>query len=319
MERTRVKEFVVGQPAFFEGEFNKQTKPKSGGGTFESVRLTDNTGTAFANVWSNLPIAPVIESIEDGEYVKAEVVCTGYSQYINVEIKNIEKIERPVELVVDIEALKQELRNVFKSYTDRNLYQLVNNVFNRPDVKEAFFTAPASQMSAYSFDGGLLAHVIRLIRLSETVCSVFNNWNHNMDGFVSKLNIDLLKTACMLHDVGKIHAYKKKGARVDKTSEGELFEDSYLSMKIILEELSKIEIPDEQRFVLEHVIGASKGKQNFGALFIPRSREAMAFHLIESLDVQMANFEFLDRTAGADQEFVQLFQKTMYLGSFDEE
>lgn len=318
MEKTRIKNLEAGKIAFFEGEFNKQMK-QGASGVYAQVRLTDNTGVAFANVWSNLPIAGVVSEIEDGSYVQAEVLCTNYGQYINVDIKSIAQVERPIVTYVDIQALKGELREVLKSIKDQNLNTLVKAVYNRPEVKELFFTSPASTQSAYSFDGGLLAHVVRTIRLCKAVSSVFANWNHNTDNFVSKLNEDLLITACMLHDIGKVVAFNKKGVRVEKTMDGEMFEDSYLTMKIILEELSKINIPEEQKILLEHVIGSSKGKQSYGALFIPRSREAMAFHLIESLDVQMANFEFLERNAGADQEFVQLFQKVMFLGVYDPE
>lgn len=319
MEKTKVKAFTQGSSAIFAGEFNKQTKPTRQGGSYTLVRLTDNTGTAFARIWDNLPIKSKVEEIEDGEYVEAEIKCTEYGEYISVEVVSIEKVERPIETVVDIEGLKSELREAFKSYKDQNLQKLVTAVFSREDVREKFFTAPASQQSGYSFDAGLLAHVIRSIRLSRAVSQVFASWNHNVDNFVTKLNEDLLVTACILHDIGKVRAFDKKGHRIEKTTEGEMFEDSYLSMKIVLEELDKASIPEEQRVVLEHVLGSSKGKQGFGALFIPRSREAMAFHLIESLDVQMANFEFLERNATAEQTFVQLFQKTMFLGSYDEE
>jgi 3'-5' exoribonuclease len=319
MEKVKVKELQQGTTSILVGDFAKQTKPTKTGGSYVLVRLTDNTGTAFARIWDNLPVASDIAELADGEYVEAEVVCTEYGQYISVDIKSIKKIEKPIETVVDIEGLKEELREVFKSFKDENLRTLVNAVFKREDIKELFFTTPASQQSGYSFDGGLLAHVVRTVRLCDAVADVFDNWNHNVDNFVSKLNRDLLKTASMLHDIGKPKAFKKNGHRVEKTIEGELFEDSYISMKIVLEELAKVSIPEEQKVVLEHVLGSSKGKQGYGALFIPRSREALAFHLIESLDVQMANFEFLDRNAGAEQSFVQLFQKVMYLGSYDEE
>jgi 3'-5' exoribonuclease len=316
--KVKVQQLEKGAKAVLVGDFAKQIKSSSNG-EYPLVRITDNTGTAFARVWSNLPIAPIVAELTDGDYVEVEVMCTNIGQFTNIDINKITKVERPIVTVVDIEGLKEELREVFKSFKDENLRNLVTAVFSREDVKELFFTSPASQQSGYSFDGGLLAHVVRTIRLCDAIADVFDNWNHNVDNFVSKLNRDLLKTASMLHDIGKVKAFAKKGHKVEKTIDGELFEDSYITMKIVLEELAKVSIPEEQKVVLEHVLGSSKGKQGYGALFIPRSREALAFHLIESLDVQMSNFEFLDRNAGAEQSFVQLFQKTMFLGSYDEE
>jgi 3'-5' exoribonuclease len=319
MEKVKVKDLEKGKTAIIVGDFSKQIKKTKNGDDYAFVKIADNTGVCFANVWSNLPISSVVSNLNDGDYVQAEVVCTNYGQYINVEIKDIQVIERPVETVVDIEALKEELRTVINQMKDTDLRSLIVSVFNRDDVKEAFFKAPASQQSGYSFEGGLLAHVVRTIRLCKAVANVFSAWEHNTDNFVSKLNEDLLITACVLHDIGKIKAFQRNGHKIEKTVEGELFEDSYLSLKIVLEELQKSSLPEEQKRILEHVLGSSKGKQSYGALFIPRSREAIAFHLIEALDVQMANFEFLDRNAQAEQTFVQLFQKTMFLGIYDEE
>lgn len=319
MEKIKVKNLEPGKTFLVICDFGKQVKPTQNKGNYHLCRLTDNTGTAFARVWNNLPISPEIINLPDGEFVEAEVLCTENGEYINVEIQSIKKIERPIETVVDIEGLKSELREAIRNMKDVNLRNLVLAVLNREDIKDLFLISPASQLSGYSFDGGLIAHVVRTIRLAKAVANVLATWNHNMDNFVSKINEDLLVTACFLHDIGKPKAFKKNGFRVEKSTEGELFEDSYLSMKIVNEELAKIDIPEEQRIVIEHVIGSSKGKQGYGALFIPRSKEAMAFHLIESLDVQMANFEFLERNAGAEQSFVQLFQKTMFLGSYDEE
>ncbi|WCK57659.1 metal-dependent phosphohydrolase (plasmid) [Aneurinibacillus sp. Ricciae_BoGa-3] len=316
--KVKVQDLKDGETAIIVGEFAKQVKNASNG-DYDFVRISDGTAMATQRVWRNLPISPVIAEIENGDYVQAEVVATRNGEFINVDIKSIGKVERPTETYVDIEGLKQELREVLKEMKDKELHALLISLFNRDDIKEGFFKAPATQMSGYSFEGGLLAKTVRLIRLTKAVAHTLAAWNHNIDNFVSKLNVDFLVTASILVNIGKIHAFKFNGHKIEKTQEGELFEDSYLTMKIVLQELDKSSLPEEQKMMLEHVVGSAKGRQNFGALFIPRSREAVAFHLIESLDVQMSNFEYLDRHAGAEQSFMKLFEKTMFLGIFDEE
>jgi len=164
----------------------------------------------------------------------------------------------------------------------------------------------------------LATHVVRLIRLAKAVAGVYSGCDQYLDGRHSKFNVDLLKTACILHDVGKVNTFTKNGYNVEKTDEGKLFEDSYLSMKIVLEEMGKVNLPEYQKMILEHVIGSAKGQQRFGALHIPRSREAMAFHFIDALDVQMANFEHLDRDADVTDMFSMLFEKQVFLGLYEE-
>jgi 3'-5' exoribonuclease len=319
--KTKVENLQQGNRVFLEGEFSKLSKKTKGGkgDPYFVATIKDNSGMASQQVWNNLPLYPVIEGIENGQWVRADVTCAKVGQYINVDIHSIEIIERVVDAVVSIEALQTELREEFKSFRDEDLRKLVTNVFNRPDVKEAFWTAPASQKSGYSHDSGLATHVVRLIRLSKAVANVFNQWNHYLDGRHTKLNEDLLKASCILHDIGKVKTFKKNAFNVDKTDEGKLFEDSYLSMKIVLEELPKVNLPEYQQMMLEHVLGGAKGQRNFGALHIPRSREAMAFHFIDALDVQMANFEHLDRDADVADLFSMLFEKQIFLGVYDEE
>lgn len=319
MEKVKIRHLQKGDKAILVGEVAKKDGKTASKDPYINLKVSDNTGSVSSNVWSNLPLYTFVKNeLENGDYVEVEVTCTKVGQYINVDYHSVKKVEKIEEQVVDLEAIKAELRSVLKEFKDEHLRQLVCNVFNRSDVKEAFWTAPASTMSGYSFDGGLASHVVRLVRLSKAVADVFNSWEHNVDQFTTKLNVDLLKASAILHDVGKVRTFRKRGSKVEKTMEGELFEDSYISMKMVLEELDKVPLPQEQRLFLEHVLGSSKGKSAYGALYIPRSREAVAFNLIDTLDVQMGNFEYLDRHAGASDEFVQLFQKTFFLGSYDE-
>lgn len=320
-EKVKIEHYQKGKKYFFEGEFFKKTLKKNNGKGEEYFVATikDNSGIASQQVWQNLPLYKEIEQIENGAWVRAEVECTNIDdRYTNIKFNSIEAIERPVELIADVEALTNELRQELVSFEDPDLKALVTNVFRRPEVAEAFFKAPASQKSGYSHDSGLLTHVVRLIRLCKAVANVFNTWDMYLDNRHTKLNVDLLKTACFLHDVGKVLAFKKNGFNIEKTDEGKLFEDSYLSMRIILQELDKVNLPEYQRMLLEHVIGSSKGQQRFGALYIPRSREAVAFHFIEALDVQMANFEHLDRDADVADLFSMMFDKQVFLGLYEE-
>jgi len=316
--KVKIKDLQEGQEAVIVGELFKKTMKTSKGDPYYLLQIKDNTGKASQQVWNNLPLYSVLENFSDGDYVEAKVTCTKTEQYININVHSLTKLEKTEEPVVNEETLKEELRQAINEMKDEHLKQLVINVLNRPDVRDAFFQSPASMMSGYSFNGGLVAHIVRSIRLAKAVANVFNGWNHNIDHFQTKLNEDLLVASCILHDIGKIRALRKNGLKVEKTAEGELFEDSYITLKIVSEELNKVQLPEEQRLLLEHVLGAAKGKQTYGALFLPRSREAVAFHLIDMLDVQMANFEYLDRNADASDMFVQLFQKTLFLGLYDE-
>lgn len=305
-----------GMEAVIVGTLTKKMRTTKNNDPYFLVRINDTTTGCSAMVWHNLEVYPLVEQLADGDYVQADVVCTEIKDnYIKVEIRAITKIEREQTARVDVEALKNELRNVIANMKDEHLKALVCAVLGRPDIKEFFFKAPATMMTGNSFEGGLVAYVVRAIRLSKAVAQAFNTWEHNLD-FTSKLNEELLCAACILDAVGKVKAFKMRD-KVEKTLEGELFEDSYLTLKVVNEELNKMDFPAEQRIVLEHVLGASKGRPDHGALHIPRSREAVAFHLISKLNFEMGQFEYLDRNSSASEMFAMLFNKRLYLGYYD--
>ncbi|MFF2531478.1 metal-dependent phosphohydrolase [Brevibacillus sp. NPDC058079] len=316
--KTKIKDLKKGQEAVISGSITKKPKTKTKGEPWILLVFTDNSGTCYAKIWNNLELYPTIKEMPDGVTIEATVKCTEAGQYINVEIRSFEIVEKKEVGLIDVDGLKAELRDALSGLKDEKLKKLIKAVFSRPDMNEAYFKAPATMMSGYSFEGGVLAFVVRSIRLIKSVAAVFNEWNHNSDHFVTKINEDFLTAACILEPIGRVRAYKFNGNRVEKTVEGELFEASYLTMKIFFEEVEKIEFPDEQRLILEHVLGSAMGRSDWGALHIPRSREAVAFNIILNLNLQMGHFEFLDRSADATDQFVKLFQKTMFLGSYDE-
>lgn len=320
VEKVRILDFEIGSKGIIAGNFYKKESFTKNKDPYWCVRICDNmNNSCYARVWNNLPIYNDCTVLENGDYVEAEVVCTEKKEKsCFVEIVSIKKVDRVEETFVDIEALKTDLKKILKNMKDKELRKLINNVLRRPEVNEAFFLAPATTESGYSFKGGLLAHVVRIIKLIKAFCITFSEWKYNTDGITTRLNEDFLITCAILHDVGKIKTLKfNDKSKIERTEEGWLFDDSYSTLRIVHEELAKSKLSNEKKMLIEHVIGSSRGLLQHGATFIPRSREAFAFHLIEKLDIQMANFEFLDRNSTDNDVFLKLFEKNIFIGIYE--
>jgi 3'-5' exoribonuclease len=318
--RTNISELTKGMEAVIGGIITKTAKTKMGTNEPWILLKIAEVGKGFASaqIWSNLDIYPVIEQLEDGCEVEAEVVCTEVGQYINIEIKSIHVFVRKEVSIVNIQKLQTELRNFIKEMKDLHLKKLICDVLGRPDMKEAYWEAPVTMTSGFCFKGGVLAKAVREIRLVKAISHVFNEWDMFEDNVATRLNEEFLSTLCILDPIGKVKSYQWNGLKVVKTKEGELFEESLLTAKVVWEELLKSELPEEQRIILEHVLGASKGRQEHGALHISRSREADAFQYISKMNFSGGQFEFLDRHASATDEFLMLFdRKRMFLGVYD--
>ncbi len=326
MEKTinKISNLKVGEKVVLIGTIAKKKSTTKTNKPYINLCLQDNTGRIYSMIWSNSDLYQTIDKdFKDGDYCEVagtvEKISSGTNAFSSIILTFIEKTEKPgTKNVVDVQGLKDKLREKISEINHPGVKELIINIFKREDVSNKFFTAPATEKSAYSFESALLAHSVRLLYLTDAVALVFNNWTFNRDGFTTKLNIDLLKCCSIVHDIGKITAYQMdESGKVIKTKEGELFQDSYLTAKIIMEEIDKVDLLPNEKMLLEHALTSSKDKLAYGALNVPRTREAIAFHLIERLDGQMANFEFMERASLSSDEFVKLFEKTYFLGEFD--
>ena len=275
---------------------------------------------ASINVWDDNPKYEEYKKM-DGSLALAslefaKVNGKGYEEYI---LHDIELKERPSLInCVDIPALTNELTLIFKDNVhDVALKNILYNLWNDDCLKKKLLNAPASEKTGYSFKGGLLARIVRMCKLAIAISDVYNSWNFNKGGFVANVNKELLIICCTLSEIGKIEALEFDGEEVKKTFKGELLGDAVCGNDIVNKLMENTELVEEQRIFIQHCLISSKGKPTYGALVVPRTKEANVFHNISRLDAVMGNFEFMDRTnLGGD--FMRLFDKQYCLVSYDE-
>lgn len=308
---TKIKDLQPGMKVWLKGTFGKKQGHTRKNDPYLNVWIKDFSGTASQMVWNNLDLYPVVQEIEDGVKVEVEANVTQVGQYTNIEILQIKELFELDDQIINLESLTNELREAIAGIKDKELKVLVTRVFSRVDVKKAFFSAPASLL-AYGYEGSLLLHTVRLTRLVKAIIPIYSG--ELLDESGVDLDEDLLMTAAILHDVGKVRAFQKSGAKVEKTTEGELFEDSYITSKILLESMAGLNFSQDRLMLLEHAISSAKGEQRHGALTIPRTKEAHALAMLDALDSGLANFEYLYREMEGD-DFARFVNKQYYIGN----
>lgn len=99
-------------------------------------------------------------------------------------IKEEEAIELYNSIISTIENFKnEELKSFVKSVIEKN--------------KEQLLIAPAAKVMHHNYLGGLLVHITECIKFAESIHEV---------GY-KKIDKDILLSACILHDIGKIFEY----------------------------------------------------------------------------------------------------------------
>ena len=135
--------------------------------------------------------------------------------------------------------------------------------------------APAGKMWHHDFVGGLLEHVLSLVSLSITLQK-----SH------PELNRDLLITACILHDIGKVEEFDM-GASIQITDKGRLFGHVSIGFLMVAERISQIHnFPEDLKLRILHIILSHHQKLEHGSPVTPMIPEAIAFAMIDDTDAK---------------------------------
>src|SRR5207302_8811170 len=93
----------------------------------------------------------------------------------------------------DLEKLFKQLLAEAASIKNPWLNKLNTEILNDPTISTRYKRAPAAKVMHHAYLGGLLEHVIGLCGLA-----------HQIAAHYPELDLDLLLTAAILHDVGKL-------------------------------------------------------------------------------------------------------------------
>ena len=93
----------------------------------------------------------------------------------------------------DVEEMWAELRGYVSAFANAELRRLVFAFLDDPEIGPAFRDAPAAKRLHHAWLGGLLEHVLTLVRVCRAAAP-----------FYPEVDPDLLVTGAILHDIGKV-------------------------------------------------------------------------------------------------------------------
>jgi 3'-5' exoribonuclease len=176
-----------------------------------------------------------------------------------------------------VEEMYQGLLNMAEGMSNPYLKQLVIRILGEPHIASRFKRAPAAKVMHHAYLGGLLEHVVGLCGLAKLVAAHY-----------PELDVDLLLTAAMLHDVGKLDelCYERS---VGYTVEGQLLGHIVMELEIVTKAMDAIEgFPAKLKTVVEHMLISHHGQYEFGSPKLPMIREALVFHYLDDMDSKVA-------------------------------
>ncbi len=297
-----MKDFYVKDAAAFENKIvttsfvvsAKQIKPKKSGDPYLALTLCDRTGQIDAKMWDN--VADVISEFDQDDFVKIRGLINKYNGRFQVTIYKLRRMgESEVDFADylpmcprDIEELWRTLGSYVAGFQNAHLKALLEAFMNDAEIAKAYKTAPAAKSLHHAYIGGLLDHVVSVLRLSDLTCQNY-----------PQVDKDLLMTGVFLHDIGKIHELSWARS-FSYTTRGQLLGHMIIELEMLQAKLKNLpDFPAELKNLIEHMIISHHGQYEFGSPKLPMFPEAMMLHYLDDLDSKMESMRAqFEREAG---------------------
>lgn len=300
-----MKDFFIADAAKFDGaavttyfaiSSISVREKKTGGGQYLALTLSDKTGTMEARMWEDF--ADAILNCTEGCYVKVQGQISKYQGKFQITLtklraaacSEVETADFVPTTAFDVGEMWAELRGYVDAFQNAELRRLVFAFLDDERIGPAYREAPAAKVLHHAWIGGLLEHVLTLVRVCRAAAP-----------FYPEVDADLLVTGAILHDIGKIRELGW-GTTFSYTLEGQLIGHISIAQGMLREKTAALPgFPDKLRVLVEHMILSHHGKYEFGSPKLPMTPEAILLSALDDVEAKMQAMrnEFQrDATAG---------------------
>jgi len=178
---------------------------------------------------------------------------------------------------IDEKELIKVLNETISNIKNEKLKSLLEIIFNDNDVKTKFIECPSSVEKHHPYKYGNLEHTIGMIKIFENL-EAFYNRNTNLD-------VDLIYTGIILHDIGKIYEYYIYNGIPKTNPEYSLIEHLILGDQLVLKFIKEIrDFPKDLENRIRHLILSHHGRKEWGSPIEPQFPEAEILHYLDMID-----------------------------------
>ena len=253
------------------------------GKEYENVILQDKTGSLDAKIWD--PRSMGIDDFDALDYVEVSGDVTVFNGQTQLSIKRARKAKEgeydPSDYLPvsdkNLDDMFNELLGFISNVENTYYKQLLSKLFiENQEFAKAFKNHSAAKSVHHGFIGGLLEHTVSVTRLCE-----FYTKQYPM------LNKDLLITAAICHDIGKVYELSDFPSN-EYTDAGQLLGHIVMGSEMLSKIIATIpDFPTKQANELKHCILAHHGELEYGSPKKPALVEAVALNLADNTDARM--------------------------------
>jgi len=250
------------------------------GSPYLAVELRDRGGTLPARAFRDADA--LAGRFERGDVVRVRGVVERFRDELQVDLRAIERTaaDDPAAFLPaayrDLEELDGFLEHLAREVHDPGYRALLDSLLADAALRADWRRAPCSRAGHHAYLGGLLEHTVAVATLAGEAAILH-----------PRLNSDLLSTAALVHDLGKIREFTY-GADFGLTDEGRLLGHVALGQRILDERGRAAGLDTGRAVALAHCVLTHHGPEaapgrRFG------SPEALALHRLNALDAGVKN------------------------------
>jgi 3'-5' exoribonuclease len=252
------------------------------GNTYLKLKLVDRSGEIEGRIWTS--VENVAGSFEKDGFVHAIGKAVSFQERLQVNITSIESVKEEEILFSDffpmtekdIEEMFESLLKISQQIKNPYLSQLLQLFWEDESFIKLFKMAPASKWLHHNYLGGLLEHTLSVVQLVLEIASHYQG-----------LNMDLLLTASIFHDLGKVDELSYHRS-FDYSDEGRLLGHIILGIERVEDKIKQLpDFPKDLSTLLKHFLLSHHGQYIWGSPKKPMTLEAVMLHFLDDMDAKI--------------------------------
>jgi 3'-5' exoribonuclease len=285
------------------------------GNAYLKLKLVDRSGEMEGRIWTS--VENLTESFEKDDFVRVLGKAVSFQEHLQLSITHIERVREEEILFLDffpmtekdIDEMFQSLLEISQQIKNLHLSQLLQLFWEDEPFIKLFKVAPASKWLHHNYLGGLLEHTLSLAQLVLKI-----TWHY------SGVNQDLLLTASILHDLGKVDELSYHRS-FDYSDEGRLLGHIILGLERVEDKIRQLpDFPKDLSMLLKHFLLSHHGQYTWGSPKRPMTLEAMMLHYLDDMDAKINGIQQFIKTQVPEgskwSAYHRSFEQYFYVTSF---
>lgn len=283
---------------------DKQVRSNRQGNDYILLQLMDRTGQISGLRWN--AGQALYETFQRGDFLRVLGTAQLHNGMMQIILQDFEVV--PASKVnhddftksdpEEIEQLLEELSTLLTSVSNPHLKRLAHSYLQDRQLMDRLRRAPAGIKTHHAYEGGLLRHVVDLLRVAQGVAPHY-----------PQLDPELLFVGVFLHDLGKLDelsyeadmSYTDPGQLLGHLVQGALELDRRV---LRLEKETGEAFPEQLLWRLQHMIVSHHGQLEHGSPKLPMTIEAIVLAHLDNMDAKVnAALEVIDADRNTDSDW----------------